>query len=358
MSETRISVGGAQPYEVVVGTGLLGALPDLVGKRAETVAVIHDERLAALATPACRALEEAGYRVAVTGVPGGEAAKDVAVLARLWSWLADAKVTRSDCVVGIGGGATTDLAGFAAATWLRGVPVVLMPTTLLGMVDAAVGGKTAIDIAAGKNLVGAFHPPAGVLADLATLATLPRADYVAGLAEVIKAGFIADGEILRLVAADPQGAAQPAGAHTRELVSRSVAVKARVVSADLRESGPREMLNYGHTLGHAIEKLERYAFRHGDAVAIGMVFAAEVARLSGHLTDRDVALHKELLTSVGLPVAYRRDAWPSLRATMSLDKKARGARLRMVILDGIGNPVIYDSPPEDLLTQAYQAVAA
>jgi len=358
MSETRISVGGAQPYEVVVGTGLLGALPDLVGKRAETVAVIHDERLAALATPACRALEEAGYRVAVTGVPGGEAAKDVAVLARLWSWLADAKVTRSDCVVGIGGGATTDLAGFAAATWLRGVPVVLMPTTLLGMVDAAVGGKTAIDIAAGKNLVGAFHPPAGVLADLATLETLDRGDYVAGLAEVIKAGFIADGEILRLVAADPQGAAQPAGAHTRELVSRSVAVKARVVSADLRESGPREMLNYGHTLGHAIEKLERYAFRHGDAVAIGMVFAAEVARLSGHLTDRDVALHKELLTSVGLPVAYRRDAWPSLRATMSLDKKARGARLRMVILDGIGNPVIYDSPPEDLLTQAYQAVAA
>jgi 3-dehydroquinate synthase len=197
-----------------------------------------------------------------------------------------------------------------------------------------------------------------VLADLATLETLDRGDYVAGLAEVIKAGFIADGEILRLVAADPQGAAQPAGAHTRELVSRSVAVKARVVAADLRESGPREMLNYGHTLGHAIEKLERYAFRHGDAVAIGMVFAAEVARLSGHLTDRDVAWHKELLTSVGLPVAYRRDAWPALRATMSMDKKARGARLRMVILDGIGNPVIYDSPPEDLLTQAYQAVAA
>jgi 3-dehydroquinate synthase len=358
MSETRISVGGDQPYEVVVGTGLLRALPDLVGKRAQTVAVIHDERLAALAESACRALEDGGYRVAVTGVPAGEAAKDVAVLARLWSWLAEAKVTRSDCVVGIGGGAATDLAGFAAATWLRGVPVVLMPTTLLGMVDAAVGGKTAIDIAAGKNLVGAFHPPAGVLADLATLETLDRGDYVAGLAEVIKTGFIADGEILRLVAADPQGAAQPAGAHTRELVSRSVAVKARVVTADLRESGPREMLNYGHTLGHAIEKLERYAFRHGDAVAIGMVFAAELARLSGHLTDRDVARHKELLTSVGLPVAYRRDAWPALRATMSMDKKARGARLRMVILDGIGNPVIYDSPPEDLLTQAYQAVAA
>jgi 3-dehydroquinate synthase len=357
MSETRIPVGGDQPYEVVVGTGVLSVLPDLVGKRAETVAVIHDERLATMAATACDVLEDAGYRVVRTEVPAGEAAKDVAVLARLWSWLAESKVTRPDCVVGVGGGAATDLAGFAAATWLRGVRVVLLPTTLLGMVDAAVGGKTAIDIPEGKNLVGAFYPPAGVLADLSTLATLRRADYVAGLAEVIKAGFIADGEILRLVAADPAAAATPDGPHTRELIERAIAVKARVVSADLHESGQREMLNYGHTLGHAIEKLERYAFRHGDAVAIGMVFAAEVGRLAGYLTEPDVARHRELLTAVGLPVTYRSDAWPELRATMSLDKKTRGARLRMVILDGLGNPVIYDSPPEDLLTQAYQAVA-
>ncbi|HEY0938020.1 MAG TPA: 3-dehydroquinate synthase family protein, partial [Trebonia sp.] len=230
MSETRIPVGGDQPYEVVVGTGVLEALPGLVGKRAETVAVIHDERLEAVAARVRRVLEDAGYQVAATGVPSGESAKDVTVLARLWSWLAESRVTRSDCVVGIGGGAATDLAGFAAATWLRGVPVVLLPTTLLGMVDAAVGGKTAIDIAAGKNLVGAFHPPAGVLADLATLDSLPRGDYVAGLAEVIKAGFIADGEILRLVAADPAGAAGPRGPHTRELVERAIAVKARVVA--------------------------------------------------------------------------------------------------------------------------------
>jgi len=357
MTETRIRVGGDQPYEVVVGTGVLAALPDLVGKRAETVAVIHDERLGAVARPVRHVLDDAGYRVAVTEVPAGEAAKDVTVLTRLWSWLAESKVTRSDCVIGIGGGATTDLAGFAAATWLRGVPVVLVPTTLLGMVDAAVGGKTAIDIPAGKNLVGAFHPPAGVLADLATLETLPSDDYVAGLAEIIKAGFIADGEILRLVAADPDGATQPHGRHTRELVERAIAVKARVVAADLRESGQREMLNYGHTLGHAIEKLERYSFRHGDAVAIGMMFAAEVGRLSGHLTERDVALHREMLTSVGLPVCYPRSAWPALRETMSLDKKTRGARLRMVILDGVGNPVIYDKPPEDLLAEAYLAVA-
>ncbi len=356
--ETRISVGGDQPYDVIVGAGVLGSLPGLVGPGAQTVAVIHDERLDAVARPACRVLRDAGYQVAVTSVPSGEAAKDVAVLTRLWSWLAESRVTRSDCVVGIGGGAATDLAGFAAATWLRGVPVVLVPTTLLGMVDAAVGGKTAIDVPAGKNLVGAFHPPAGVLADLATLETLARPDYVAGLAEVIKAGFIADGEILRLVAGDAAGAAVPHGEHARELVERSIAVKARVVAADLREAGLREMLNYGHTLGHAIEKLERYKFRHGDAVAIGLVFAAEVGRLAGYLTEPDVELHRTLLTSVGLPVSYPRSAWPELRETMSLDKKTRGARLRMVVLDGVGKPVIYDNPPEGLLAQAYGAVAA
>ena len=357
MTQTRITVGGERPYDVVVGAGILGALPDLVGKKAETVAVIADESLGAIARPACRALADAGFTVAATEVPSGEAAKNVNVLARLWSWLAESKVSRSDCVVGIGGGAATDLAGFAAATWLRGVPVVHVPTTLLGMVDAAVGGKTAIDVPEGKNLVGAFHPPQGVLADLATLETLPKADYIAGLAEIIKAGFIADPVILELIESDPAGAAKPGGRHERELIERAVAMKATVVSADLREAGLRETLNYGHTLGHAIEKLERYTFRHGDAVAIGMVFAAEVARLSGHLTAADVARHKELLNSVGLPVAYRRDAWPALRAAMSLDKKARGARLRMVILDGVGNPVIYDSPPEDLLARAYQAVA-
>jgi 3-dehydroquinate synthase len=358
MNESRITVDGELPYDVVIGRHVLGELPGLVGKRAQTVAVVHDARLDALASQAAKALKDAGHPVVMTAVPSGEQAKDVAVLAGLWAWLAESKVTRSDCLVGIGGGATTDLAGFAAATWLRGVPVVLVPTTLLGMVDAAVGGKTAIDIEAGKNLVGAFHPPAGVLSDLTTLESLPPADYAAGLAEVIKAGFIADGEILRLIREDPAAAATPHGPHTHELVERAVAMKARVVAADLRESGLREMLNYGHTLGHAIEKRELYRFRHGDAVAIGMVFAAEVGRLTGHLTAADVALHREIITAVGLPVSYDRHAWPQLRATMSLDKKARGAQLRMVLLDGVGNPVGYDNPAEDLLAAAYAAVAA
>ena len=357
MDVTRIPVGGDRPYDVVVGTGVLGSLPELIGESAGTVAVIHAVGLGAIARPACRALTDAGFPVRVTEIPDGESAKTVAEAARLWSWLAQSKVSRSDCVVGIGGGAATDLAGFAAATWLRGVPVVLVPTTLLGMVDAAVGGKTAVDIPEGKNLVGAFHPPAGVLADLATLVTVPRPDYVAGLAEVIKAGFIADREILRLVDADPAGAGEPYGPHTRELVERAIRMKAEVVSSDLRESGRREILNYGHTLAHAIEKLENYQFRHGEAVAIGMVFAAEVARRTGHLTESDVAVHRRMLTAVGLPVSYRHAAWPRLREVMSLDKKTRGRTLRMIVLDGVGNPVTLDGPPEPLLADAYEAVS-
>jgi 3-dehydroquinate synthase len=226
------------------------------------------------------------------------------------------------------------------------------------MADAAIGGKTAIDIPEGKNMVGAFHPPAGVLADLATLETLPRADYVAGLAEVIKAGFIADRVILDLVREDPDGAAVPHGRHARELIERAIRVKADAVAGDLREAGRREMLNYGHTLGHAIERFEGYRFRHGDAVAIGMVYAATLARLAGKLDEAAVQEHRDVLVSVGLPVAYQRGAWPELRDTMGVDKKARGSRLRFVVLDGIANPVILDDPEEELLYQAYQEVSA
>ncbi|MGP0025992.1 MAG: 3-dehydroquinate synthase [Streptosporangiaceae bacterium] len=360
MTATRIGVtpsDGGQPYQVVVGVGVLSELPGLVPKDARTVVVIHAESLGEIARPACGALRTAGLTVHAEPVPDGEAAKTVDVAARLWSRLAQHGVTRSDCVVGIGGGATTDLAGFVAATWLRGVRAVLVPTTLLGMADAAVGGKTAIDIPEGKNLVGAFHSPAGVLADLVTLETLPGADYVAGLAEVIKTGFIADPVILDLVLADPEGATVPHGTHARELIERAIRVKAGVVSQDLTEAGPREILNYGHTLGHAIERVEGYRFRHGDAVAIGMVYAAELARLAGRLAPDLAAMHRTVLARVGLPTAYPAGAWPSLRAAMGVDKKARGARLRFVVLDGLARPGILDHPPEELLRQAYQEVS-
>ena len=353
----RLGVGGERPYDVVIGAGVLGELPAMVGERAARVGVVHGASLAEIARPVCGALERAGYAVHALPVPDGEAAKTADVAAGLWAALGLHGFTRTDAVVGVGGGAVTDLAGFVAATWLRGVPVVHVPTTLLGMVDAAVGGKTAIDTGEGKNLVGAFHPPAGVLCDLTTLTTVPRGDYVAGLAEVIKTGFIADPVILDLIEADPEAARVPDGPHTPELIERSVRVKADVVAADLRESGRREFLNYGHTLGHAIERAESYAFRHGDAVAIGMSYAAELGRLAGRLDAATVDRTAAVCASVGLPTRYAADAWPGLRATMSVDKKARGARLRFVVLDGLANPGILDDPPEPLLETAYHAVS-
>jgi 3-dehydroquinate synthase len=357
VTATRIAVGGERPYEIVVGNGVLDELPSLAGPAARKVVVVHAAGHGPLAAGACDALARAGYTVAAESVPDGEAAKEIAVAAGLWARLAAHQIGRQDVVVGVGGGAVTDLAGFVAATWLRGVRVVLVPTTLLGMADAAIGGKTAVNIEAGKNLVGAFHPPAGVLADLDTLATLPRAEYASGLAEVIKAGFIADPAILDLVEADPAGAARPGGASERELVERAIAMKAAVVSADLREASQREFLNYGHTLGHAIERAEDYTMRHGDAVAIGLVYAAAVGRLAGRLDAPTAARHREILASVGLPVAYHAGAWPQLRAAMALDKKARAARLRLVVLDGLARPGILDGPPEELLEQAYAEVS-
>jgi 3-dehydroquinate synthase len=356
VTATRIGVGGERPYDVVVGTSVLAELPTLIGP-ARAVLVVHADGLAAVARPVCDVLAGSGYAVHSEAVPDGEAAKELGVAARLWERLAATGVGRADAIVGVGGGAVTDLAGFVAATWLRGVRLVLVPTTLLGMADAAVGGKTAINTAAGKNLVGAFHPPAGVLADVAVLGSLPPAEYVSGLAEVIKAGFIADPVILDLVAADPAAAAKPGGPHERELVERAVGMKAAVVSADLREAGQREMLNYGHTLGHAIERAESYAIRHGEAVAIGMCFAASVARLAGRLDDATAARHREILTAVGLPVTYRGAGWRALRPVMAVDKKTRAARLRLVVLDGLARPGIMADPPEELLERAFAEVS-
>ncbi|MCD0450872.1 3-dehydroquinate synthase [Actinocorallia sp. API 0066] len=358
MSEaSRITVKGESPYDVVIGTGVLDELPGLVGGRARTVAVIYSGATPRLATPVLEALEKAGYTAHGLPVPDGEGAKSVEVLAGLWTSFAALGVTRSDAVVGVGGGAVTDLAGFAAASWLRGVRCVLVPTTLLAMVDAAVGGKTGINIAAGKNLVGAFAPPAGVLCELDALATVPHEDYISGLAETIKAGFIRDPRVLELVEEDPAGAASPHGPHTRELVERAVRVKADVVGADLKEAGLREILNYGHTLAHAIEKIEDYRFRHGHAVAIGCVYAAELSRLDGRIDADLVARHRAVFASVGLPVTYKAEAWPALRSVMNVDKKTRGATLRFVVLDSLAECGRLEGPAEELLQAAYLEVA-
>lgn len=358
---TRLHVGGASEYDVVIGHGVLGELPGMLGTGPQRVALIHPEALPGLAASVARHLD--AYEVLHIELPEGEIAKTGAVAIDAWERLGAAGFTRSDAVVTVGGGATTDMGGFIAATWLRGVPVVHVPSSLLGMVDAAVGGKTGMNTGAGKNLVGAFHEPAGVICDLGTLGTLPEPELIAGLGEVIKCGFIADPEILALVERSPGDALEPRSGELRELVERAIQVKIDVVVDDLRETGGsgghpgREALNYGHTLAHAIEKEAGYRIRHGEAVSIGMVFVAEVARRLGMLDDAAADRHAAVLASVGLPTHVEGFAYDDLLATMRVDKKARGSQLRFVLLDGIGAPVTVADPDPAVLAAAYEVVA-
>ncbi|MDP9240551.1 MAG: 3-dehydroquinate synthase [Actinomycetota bacterium] len=354
MSGARVTVGGDQPYDVVIGADLADQLPALLGT-ARQVAVLHSPAVRDRAVAVGRTLADAGFLAHPIEVPDGEAAKTLTVAGACWDALGSAAFTRTDAVVGLGGGAITDLAGYVAASWLRGVRVVHLPTTLLAMVDAAVGGKTGINTAAGKNLVGAFHSPAGVICDLTALRTLPRADLVSGLAEVVKCGFIADPSILDLLDSADEPIADPGT--LGELIERSVRVKADVVGRDLREDGPREVLNYGHTLAHAIERVECYRWRHGDAVSVGLVFAAELSRQAGRLDSDTAARHAQVLTRLGLPTSYAAAAWPRVHETMRVDKKSRGDRLRFVVLDGLARPGVLHDPDPDLLAVAYAAIA-
>ncbi len=364
---TTVTVGGPQsqagPYDVVIGEEVLDRLPAMLGPGVRRTALLAPPALADHVLPVRRLLDDAGYHVLALDVPDGEAAKDASVAATCWAALGRAGFTRSDAVVTVGGGATTDMGGFVAATWLRGVRVVHVPTTLLAMVDAAVGGKTGLNTAEGKNLVGAFHEPAGVLCGLRTLETLPHAELVSGLAEVVKCGFIADPAILDLVEGSRAAATTPGTAELAELVTRAVRVKAEVVSADLKESGGsaghpgREALNYGHTLGHAIERAEHYRMRHGEAVAVGMVFVAELARLAGRLDGDTAERHRATLASVGLPTTYGGATWPELLETMRVDKKSRGDLLRFVVLDGMARPAVLAGPPEEWLQASFASVS-
>jgi 3-dehydroquinate synthase len=362
MSEaTRIGVDAGSRYDVLVGNDLLSELPSLLGPGVRRAAVIHSASRPHEVARVSEVLDASGVEAVAIAVPDGEAAKTSAVASRCWAELGRAGLTRSDAVVGLGGGATTDLAGFVAATWLRGVRLVSVPTTLLGMVDAAVGGKTGINTDEGKNLVGSFHEPAGVLCDLDALVTLPPDDLAAGLAEVVKVGFTSDARILELVRDRTSASLDPTSSVLRELVERAVTVKASVVSLDLRESQPgglgREVLNYGHTFGHAVENLETYRWKHGHAVSVGLVYVAELARLAGRLSDTEAAEHGELLGALGLPTTYVPGRFPALLDAMRLDKKSRGAVLRFVVLDGIGRPGLLEGPSTDLLADAYAAIA-
>lgn len=259
----------------------------------------------------------------------GEASKSIPTFAGILENLADRGLDRGALIVGIGGGATTDLAGFIAATYLRGIEWVAMPTTVAGMVDAAIGGKTGVNLTAGKNLAGAFYSPSEVVIDTSWLSTLSERDINAGLAEAVKCGLIAQPKILELM---PKWRD-----NLTEIIALSIEVKATVVSRDFKESHEREVLNYGHTLGHAIEKHSNYTLRHGEAISIGLCFAAELSRKLSGLSDSLVSLHTELLKLLQLPTTYPASAFDSLFELMQRDKKRRADGIRFVTLNAIGS---------------------
>ena len=352
----KIEVTGENSYPVIVGRALMeNVVPFLSG--AKKVLVIHPVGLSVSAESLKEFLESSGFETILAGIPDSEDAKRVEVAAFCWGILGKSEFSRTDMIIGFGGGTTTDVAGFVAATWLRGIGIVQIPTTLLAIVDASVGGKTGVNTQEGKNLVGVFHNPRAVIADLDTLTTLPKNDLLAGFAEVVKCGFISDPTILDIIESSFEESINPHSQQFLDLVCRSIAVKAIVVSADFKESGLREILNYGHTLGHAIELAERYKWRHGAAISIGMVFVAELARINGRLSMEAVTRHREILEKLGLPTSYKAEKWPVLLANMQLDKKSRAGVLRFVVLDEIAKPTIMQAPTEEILFAAFQEIA-
>ena len=290
-------------------------------------------------------------------LPEGEAAKSIQNLATMWDWMGAAGFTRSDVVVAIGGGTITDAAGFLSATWLRGIDWIAIPTTLAGMVDASVGGKTGINSDYGKNLIGSFHSPRKVIIDSHWLETLSSRDISAGLSEVIKTGFIGDPQILEIMENFEIDRDRHNYEVINELIQRSVAVKARVVSSDFKESFEREILNYGHTLGHAIENHSKYSLRHGEAISIGLVYAAHLSQIHCGLDATVVAQHIRLLTNIGLPVSYEQSAFAELLSLMSLDKKSRGKMIRFVGISEVGKTQRIEGLSTEDLAFAYEKIS-
>lgn len=350
---TSITVRAERSYSVILTANWNTGLAKMCEGRTR-VAVIVSEGF----KPDLSGLMELDSEIYVFDVPDGEAAKNNATLNRVWNWLGAAGFTRSDLIVGIGGGAVTDLAGFAAASWLRGLDWVAVPTSLAGMVDASVGGKTGINSEYGKNLIGAFHSPSSVLIDTNFLKTLSDRDFAAGMAEVIKCGFIADPKILALAADHSVASLRKISDVMAELIHRAVSVKAAVVSSDFKESFAREALNYGHTLGHAIEIHAKYQMRHGEAVSIGLVYAAELAAARGLISTDELDLHRSLLSAYQLPITFDRQAWQKLLPLLALDKKARGTTIRFVALNGIGSTTRLEDLTSAELDAAYERISS
>lgn len=338
---TRLKVKSEHTYEVEIGVNFQAALKNITNA--------HRKILLIAPTALIKKFKiKESSSLFILATPEAENQKTVQVLERIWQRAAAIGIERSDAFIGFGGGATTDVAGFAAATWLRGVNWYSIPTSLAGMVDAAIGGKTGINSPAGKNLIGSFYSPTKVYIDVDFLHTLPKRDINAGLAEVIKCGFIADYKILNLVQEDSLDYSQ--------LIHRAVKVKAQVVSKDFKENKRREILNYGHTLGHAIEKDSKYKLRHGEAVSIGMVFAAELSADLAGLSKDAVLLHREILTRFDLPITYTKKSLKNLLGLLAQDKKVKDSRIRFVGISRIGKPVWFEDVSLKKISKVYERI--
>ncbi len=349
----RIGVKAEHAYDVLIGCKWQEELGPLMTDRSRVGIVVSSSMRSRLG-----AIDSDGSEMHFFEIPDGESGKDSTVLESLWNQLGNAGFTRSDLIVAIGGGATTDIAGFASATWLRGIDWIAIPTTLAGMVDASIGGKTGMNSPFGKNLVGAFHSPIAVLVDSRWLETLSDRDFAAGLAEVVKCGFIADREILTLLSGKSLSEVRSSKRLTEELILRSVNIKADLVGEDFKEGFAREVLNYGHTMGHAIELHSNYQLRHGEAVSIGLVYIAELAHLKGVLSEELVGLHRSILSRLGLPTTYPASAWDDLQPFLWRDKKTRGRSLRFVGISKIGTTLRLEGLAQSDLLKAYERVSS
>ena len=355
----RVTVALDPPYDVVVGAGALGEIAGLLAGRRRVAVVTQAVIGAAHGGAVVETLRKAGADVECFAIGDGEADKSLQTVERLTRELAAWGLLRGDAIVALGGGVVGDTAGFVAAVYHRGVTVVQAPTTLLAMVDAAIGGKTAVNLPEGKNLVGAFHQPAGVLADLSTLATLPEREYRAGLGEVAKYALMPRGAAIRdLLLADPGAVVARDPARLEPVVAGCAAIKAEVVAADpLERTGVRATLNYGHTLAHALETAGRYDLLHGEAVAVGLVFAGHLAGALERITPAQLDANVELVGRLGLPVSVPPDlaSADELLTLMRRDKKAHGG-LTFVLPDAGGELTTVDDPPATALEAAFRAV--
>jgi 3-dehydroquinate synthase len=349
----KLKVTAEHEYEIKIDVQWKEEVASLMKGRNKT-AIITSSSF----TPDLGQLQSLESEVHIFRTPDGEAGKSFESLSSLWDWLGAAGFTRSDLIVAVGGGALTDLAGFAAATWLRGIDWVAVPTSLAGMVDAAIGGKTGINSDYGKNLIGAFHSPIAVVIDPIWLKTLSDRDFSAGMAEVIKCGFISDPKILDIVSFVNLQELRADEQKTLELIYLAAKVKADVVSTDFRESFAREVLNYGHTLGHAVEIHAKFKLRHGEAVAIGLVYAAELAYARSLISSDVLSLHREILANLKLPITYDRSAWTQLRPLLALDKKSRGEVIRFVALNGLGSTSRLEDLTSNELNAAYERICS